>query len=93
MWPAVPIALILGALAVLPDSAQAEVTEPTLTRKFETFQSKLQAFADRVADKTKAAFHDLHHSEFNVKTRSWISEQFQRLKEKFNEKLSRDQSD
>ncbi|XP_067411428.1 apolipoprotein C-I [Emydura macquarii macquarii] len=93
MRPAVPLALILLALAVLADSATAEVTEPTLSQKFESFQHKLQAFADGIAEKTKAAFHDLHHSEFSEKTRNWFSEQFQKLKEKLNEKISRERAD
>ncbi|KAM9114744.1 apolipoprotein C-I [Pangshura tecta] len=90
MRPAVSIALILVALTVLADSAQDEPTEPTLTQKFEKFQNKLQAFAESIADKTKAAFQELHHREFSEKARNWFSEQFQNLKEKFNEKFSRD---
>ncbi|XP_026516737.1 apolipoprotein C-I [Trachemys scripta elegans] len=90
MRPAVSIALILVALTVLADSAQAQSTEPTLTKKLENFQNKLQAFADSIADKTKAAFQELHHSEFSEKTRNWFSEQFQKMKEKFNEQFSRD---
>ncbi|KAG6923089.1 apolipoprotein C1 [Chelydra serpentina] len=93
MRPAVSIALILLALTVLADSAQAQPTEPSLSEKVEKFQNRLQAFAESIADKTKAAFQELHHSEFSEKTRNWFSEQFQKIKEKFNEKFSRDGSD
>nr|XP_048681240.1 apolipoprotein C-I-like [Caretta caretta] len=93
MRPAVSITLILVALTVLADSALAQPTEPTLSEKFEKFQNRLQAFADSIADKTKAAFQELRHSKFSEKTRHWFSEQFQKIKEKFNEKFSRDKSD
>ncbi|CAM4698874.1 apolipoprotein C-I [Caretta caretta] len=93
MRPAVSISLILVALTVLADSAQAQPTELTLSEKFENFQNRLQAFADSIADRTKAAFQELHHSELSEKTRNWFSEQFQKMKEKFNEKFSRDRSD
>ncbi|KAH0631650.1 hypothetical protein JD844_006086 [Phrynosoma platyrhinos] len=87
------VAVVLVALSVMADSAEVQtVTEPTLTQKFERFQHEVQAFADRVGEKTKAAFQDLHHSEISNKTRNWFSETFQKLKEKFRAPFSREES-
>ncbi|XP_072836122.2 apolipoprotein C-I isoform X1 [Pogona vitticeps] len=90
MQLAFSVAVVLVALSVVADSAEDPVTstEPTLAQKFEKFQHGLQTFAERVGEKTKAAFLDLHHSEIGNKTRNWFTENFQKLKEKFKATFS-----
>ncbi|XP_074836728.1 apolipoprotein C-I-like [Carettochelys insculpta] len=92
MQPALPIALVLLALAALADPAQADVMEPTLTQKFENFQTRLQDFADSIANRTKAAFQELQDGDFAETARNWFSDKFVELKEKFDEMFAKDGS-
>ncbi|XP_042296564.1 apolipoprotein C-I [Sceloporus undulatus] len=87
----VSVAVVLAALTVVADSEVQTVTEPTLSQKFERFQHDVQTFVDRFGEKTKAAFQGLHQSEISNKTRSWFSETFQKLKEKFRTPFSREE--
>ncbi|XP_044291101.1 apolipoprotein C-I-like [Varanus komodoensis] len=83
MQAVVSIAVVLVALSVVAASDEPTTMKPTLSQKFEKFQQEVQGFFDRVGEKVKAAFHDLHHSKFSNQTRSWFAENLQTLKDKF----------
>ncbi|XP_062996146.1 apolipoprotein C-I [Elgaria multicarinata webbii] len=83
MQLAVSIAVVLVALSVVTGTQDVTVTEPTLSQKFEKVQQDFQNFANRIGERTKTAFNDLHHSEFSNRTRNWFAENFQKMKEKF----------
>ncbi|KAG8143521.1 hypothetical protein E2320_000737 [Naja naja] len=78
---------------VCSDSNEDGGNEPTIAQKFEKFQREVQTFVDNLGEKTKAALREFHNSEFSNKTRSWLSETFQKLKKRFEPISSQDESD
>ncbi|XP_063168275.1 apolipoprotein C-I [Candoia aspera] len=90
----VSIAVVLMALSVaVADSTENGGKEPTMAQKFEKFQQDIQTFVDNLGEKTRAAFRDLHNTEFSNKTRDWLSKTFQKLKDEFEAITSSEGSD
>ncbi|XP_028920333.1 apolipoprotein C-I-like [Ornithorhynchus anatinus] len=84
MKPILSLAVLAVALSVLsgPDPVVAQDTVEDGLSGFERFQAKMKELADTFGEKTKAAFSELHDSEFSVKTRNWFADNFRKLKEK-----------
>ncbi|XP_038623235.1 apolipoprotein C-I-like [Tachyglossus aculeatus] len=84
MKPILSLAVLVVALSVLsgPDPVVADQTESDVLSGFERFQAKVKDLADTLGEKTKAAFSELHDSDFSVKTRKWFADNFRKLKEK-----------
>ncbi|XP_039535277.1 apolipoprotein C-I [Pimephales promelas] len=59
--------------------------ESTLEQRFATFQTQVKAIAEDLTEKTKTTFQQLDQSEFATKTKSWFSEQFEKVKQKVSE--------
>ncbi|XP_034976624.1 apolipoprotein C-I [Zootoca vivipara] len=93
MQLAVSIAVVLVALFVVTDSTEIGPTEPSLSQRFENFQSNVKTFIDNAGEKTKTALQDLHNSETLTKARNWLSERFQQVKEKVKATFSSEGSD
>ncbi|KAI1886301.1 hypothetical protein AGOR_G00212590 [Albula goreensis] len=75
-----PIAVAVLFL-VLAANTEAQEAEPTIEERFATFGNQMKEFADDLSEKTKTAFEQIHQSDFAVKTRSWFSEQFEKMKD------------
>ncbi|XP_067305775.1 apolipoprotein C-I [Pseudorasbora parva] len=73
---------LAAAVLMLVLAVQTEAQdEPTLEQRFATFQTQVKAIADDLTEKTKDTFEKLDKSEFATKTKSWFSEQFEKMKQ------------
>ncbi|KAL2084272.1 hypothetical protein ACEWY4_019790 [Coilia grayii] len=79
-----PVAIAVLVL-VLAAHSDAEEAEPTLEQRFNQFQQQVVGLTDDLTEKTKTALEQFQNSDFAVKTRSFFSEQFEKLKTKFEE--------
>ncbi|KAK1151845.1 apolipoprotein C-I-like [Acipenser oxyrinchus oxyrinchus] len=76
------VALVVLALAVLVESAPQD---PTLTERFNNFQTQVETLTQDLTEKTKAAMEELHNSEFSVNARNWFKDTFENLKKQMDE--------
>ncbi|KAK7147444.1 hypothetical protein R3I94_010079 [Phoxinus phoxinus] len=74
-------AVLMLVLAVHTEAQE----EPTLEQRFATFQTQVKEIADDLTEKTKTTFQQLDQSEFATKTKSWFSEQYEKMKQKMSE--------
>uniref|UniRef100_F6R091 Apolipoprotein C-I n=1 Tax=Monodelphis domestica TaxID=13616 RepID=F6R091_MONDO len=73
------VALWVPSLLEGPRPAQAS---SSLAQSFEQFQKKVKEFTETVVEKTKAAITQIKHSDLPSKTRTWITENIQKVKDK-----------
>ncbi|XP_052473463.1 apolipoprotein C-I [Carassius gibelio] len=56
--------------------------EPTLEQQFAKFQTKVMELTEDLTQKTKTTFEELEKNELVIKTRNWLTEQFEAMKDK-----------
>ncbi|XP_073426911.1 apolipoprotein C-I-like [Dendrobates tinctorius] len=77
------LSVVLIALAVLPESSSAQ-EEPSLKDRLKFFGEKIKATAVSVGEETKAAFENLHKSEFATNARKIFTDGIEKIKSKFS---------
>ncbi|XP_007491635.1 apolipoprotein C-I isoform X4 [Monodelphis domestica] len=77
--PPTPSPACLDPGPICPRPAQAS---SSLAQSFEQFQKKVKEFTETVVEKTKAAITQIKHSDLPSKTRTWITENIQKVKDK-----------
>ncbi|XP_004644378.1 apolipoprotein C-I [Octodon degus] len=79
------LGLVLFMALAGPAPAQAA---PDLTNTWEDFPAKLKEFGSTLEDKARAAIERIKQSDLPGKTRSWFSETFSKVQEKFKATFS-----
>ncbi|XP_076136056.1 apolipoprotein C-I [Alosa pseudoharengus] len=78
----VAISVLVLVLAAHSDAQEAEAT---IEQRFTQFQQQIQTLTDDIAEKTKTALEQFQTSEFATKTKSFFTEQFEKIKAKMEE--------
>ncbi|XP_056652349.1 apolipoprotein C-I isoform X3 [Monodelphis domestica] len=76
-----PFAVLVVLLVFLAGPRPAQASS-SLAQSFEQFQKKVKEFTETVVEKTKAAITQIKHSDLPSKTRTWITENIQKVKDK-----------
>nr|AMJ50238.1 apolipoprotein C-I [Plecoglossus altivelis]AMJ50239.1 apolipoprotein C-I [Plecoglossus altivelis] len=79
---AVAIAVLMLVFAA---HTEAQEEEQTIEQRFATFQTQVKELTQDLAEKTKAALESIHQSDFATQSRSWFTEQFEKVKQKVEE--------
>ncbi|WP_233005575.1 hypothetical protein, partial [Exiguobacterium aurantiacum] len=79
---------LAAAVLMLVLAAHTEAQEETLEQRFATFQTQVKEITENLAEKTKTAFDQIENHEYVVKTKSWLSEQFEKMKQKMSESFN-----
>ncbi|XP_062847967.1 apolipoprotein C-I [Trichomycterus rosablanca] len=66
--------------------AQCEAEEPSIEQHFANFQAKMKEFGSDLTEKTASALKQIEESELATKTKSWFTEQMEKLKQSFSKK-------
>ena len=74
--------MLCNSLSML---SPAEAQEETIEEKFTKFGQQMSEMSKTFAEKAKTTFSDIHSSDFAVSTKSWLEEQLEKLKTKFQE--------
>ncbi|XP_021075476.1 apolipoprotein C-I [Mus pahari] len=81
LFVALPVLIVVVAMTLEgPAPAQAA---PDLSRTLESLPDKLKEFGNTLEDKARAAIEHIKQKEILTKTRTWFSETFGKVKEKF----------
>ncbi|XP_046703799.1 apolipoprotein C-I [Silurus meridionalis] len=67
------------------------VEEPTIEEHFANIQAKLKEFGEDLTDKTTTILKQIENHEITIKTKSWIDEQMEKVKQKFAETFNKQQ--
>ncbi|XP_010892443.1 apolipoprotein C-I [Esox lucius] len=78
----IAIAVLMLVFAAHTDAQEAE---KSIEDHFTEFGAKLKEFTDGISVKTKDVVDKVGDSEFVTKTRTWFTEQFDKLKTKMDE--------
>ncbi|XP_026852397.2 apolipoprotein C-I [Electrophorus electricus] len=78
-------ALLLVLLAHTEAQEEPTVEEPTVKEHFANIHTKLKEFGEDLSEKAISALKKLEESELASKTRSWITENIEKLKQKIDE--------
>ncbi|XP_059136551.1 apolipoprotein C-I [Peromyscus eremicus] len=81
LFISLPVLIVVVAMA-LEGPAPAQAT-PDLSSAFENLPDKLKEFGNTLEDKTRAAIEHIRQKGILTKTRTWFSETFDKVKEKF----------
>ncbi|KAK1795464.1 hypothetical protein P4O66_010630 [Electrophorus voltai] len=75
---------VAALLLVLLAHTEAQ-EEPTVEEHFANIHTKLKEFGEDLSEKAISALKKLEESELASKTRSWITENIEKLKQKIDE--------
>ncbi|XP_065117063.1 apolipoprotein C-I [Paramisgurnus dabryanus] len=76
---------LAAAVLMLVLAAHTEAQEDTLEQRFANFQNQMKDMTEDLAQKTKETFAKVENHEYVVKTKNWLSEQFEKVKQKMSE--------
>ncbi|XP_076826620.1 apolipoprotein C-I-like isoform X1 [Brachyhypopomus gauderio] len=89
-WPKMKLYLAIAALMlVLIAHTEAQEALVPETANTADIQTKLKEFGEDLTEKTINALKTIEQSEFASKTRSWLAEQFEKLKQKVDETFTK----
>nr|AOR81864.1 apolipoprotein C-I-like protein [Ictalurus punctatus] len=63
--------------------------ESTIEQQFANFQARFKEFGDDVTEKTKNALKQIENSEIISKTKDWVTEQLEKVRQKFDEVINK----
>ncbi|XP_076826621.1 apolipoprotein C-I-like isoform X2 [Brachyhypopomus gauderio] len=90
IWPKMKLYLAIAALMlVLIAHTEAQEALVPETANTADIQTKLKEFGEDLTEKTINALKTIEQSEFASKTRSWLAEQFEKLKQKVDETFTK----
>ncbi|MCJ8728919.1 hypothetical protein PDJAM_G00010020 [Pangasius djambal] len=81
--------LAVATLMLVLIAHSEAVEEPTIEQHFANFQAKLQEFGSDLTEKTTKVLKDFETSEFATNTKNWLNEQFEKVKQKFDEAFNK----
>ncbi|CDQ92643.1 apolipoprotein C-I [Oncorhynchus mykiss] len=72
-------------MLVFAAHTEAQEAEKTIEERFTTFGNQMKELTDDLTVKTKDMFEKIGDSEFATKTKTWFTEQFDKMKAKVDE--------
>ncbi|NP_001134834.1 apolipoprotein C-I precursor [Salmo salar] len=78
-------------MLVFAAHTEAQESEKTIEERFTTFSNQMKELTDDLTVKTKDMFEKIGDSEFAIKTKTWFTEQLDKMKAKVDETFPKQQ--